>query len=447
MTNSPENPSMMLEVELIDDNPLQPRIGDPRDVAELAADIESNGLLQPIIVVRKDDGRYTLLVGRRRLAAHRNLARKLIETKILTGTADDKQIAAIMAENIQRDDFTPIEEARGFQTMIDLGVKRTTIAKAFGLKPAEVGTALKVVNAPERVVNDAVTHTMSFEEAEGLQEFADDDEAYAKLLNQVGSGQFKHTLETLRSNRDRAAKVAEITEELEGQGVKVLAYSWEHTSITDYRIDLTPETHKDCPGHAAMVATRHDGPEAVYICTDPKKHHGYGGKPKKTDAEKQHDRAKREMRAELKPATTVRLEFVKGALSDKALMKTKTPALLNFVADEAAKRGGLPSLNEYGVKEIVHSLLPASPNDLQTLGTLATAKVEKSLADHIKFTGGVKGPNEHGWDTSVLRFAAYYAFLTAAGYTLSDAEERWMKSGQAEKARKEVAQMKKAAKS
>jgi ParB family chromosome partitioning protein len=100
---------VLLPIDKIDLSPFQVRVG-YGDVHDLAESIRSRGLLQPILVRPKGDGRYEVVHGHRRLQACRMIGRGIIEA-FVRELSDEETIAIQGIENIQRHDYSPIEEA------------------------------------------------------------------------------------------------------------------------------------------------------------------------------------------------------------------------------------------------------------------------------------------------------------------------------------------------
>lgn len=119
-------------------NPDQPRKRfDPVSLGELADSILENGLHQPITVRPRGDG-YQIVMGERRYRAHLMLREhgepvETISCHIQDMDDDHTSIAAI-AENLQRQDITPMEQARAYQAMLDRGYTAHQLAKRLGLK-------------------------------------------------------------------------------------------------------------------------------------------------------------------------------------------------------------------------------------------------------------------------------------------------------------------------
>jgi len=125
---------MKLQTASVFPNPDQPRKRfEPQALAELAASIKENGLLQPITVRALPDGRYMIVAGERRWRAHVLAGLETIEANIVEVTDGERDILAII-ENLQRADITPLEEGRAFQRILDTGVTAGELAHRLGLK-------------------------------------------------------------------------------------------------------------------------------------------------------------------------------------------------------------------------------------------------------------------------------------------------------------------------
>jgi len=115
-------------------NPDQPRKRfEPQALAELAASIKENGLVQPITVRPLPDGRHMIVAGERRWRAHVLGGIDTIEANVVTITDGERDILAIV-ENLRRADITPLEEGRAFQRVLDTGVTAEELAHRLGLK-------------------------------------------------------------------------------------------------------------------------------------------------------------------------------------------------------------------------------------------------------------------------------------------------------------------------
>jgi len=124
-----------LPIEQVRPNPDKPRKRfDPDKLADLAASIQEQGLIQPITVRRAGHGRYMIVAGERRFRAHKLANLSKIKAHVVD--LDDKNAAEqAIIENLQRTDLTPLEEAQAYQKMMDNhGYTPEELAKRLGIK-------------------------------------------------------------------------------------------------------------------------------------------------------------------------------------------------------------------------------------------------------------------------------------------------------------------------
>jgi ParB family chromosome partitioning protein len=145
-----------ISVDLIAANPNQPRKHfDEQELRELADSIRTHGVLQPILVrpAKGQPGRYEIVAGERRWRAAQMagvhaipaVTRELEELDVL-------EIAII--ENVQRTDLNPIEEAQGFQSLIDrFGRTQQEIADAVGKSRPHIANMLRLLALPEEILD------------------------------------------------------------------------------------------------------------------------------------------------------------------------------------------------------------------------------------------------------------------------------------------------------
>ena len=143
--SAPAEAIRAIEISRISPNPLQPRFDfDPASLAELKQSISSNGLITPITVRPFGKG-FQLIAGERRLRAVQELGYHAIPAYVLEVTDEPRMLELALIENVQRENLNPIEEAQGYQRLIEecrltqeevarkVGRDRTTIANALRL--------------------------------------------------------------------------------------------------------------------------------------------------------------------------------------------------------------------------------------------------------------------------------------------------------------------------
>jgi ParB family chromosome partitioning protein len=139
-----------LPIDLVQRNPHQPRKHfDENDLNELASSIKAHGVLQPILVRPIADGRYEIVAGERRWRAAQRAGLHAIPAVIRE--FDEVEVLEIgIVENVQRTDLNPIEEAQGFQALIDrFGRTQQDIADAVGKSRPHIANMLRLLALPE----------------------------------------------------------------------------------------------------------------------------------------------------------------------------------------------------------------------------------------------------------------------------------------------------------
>jgi ParB family chromosome partitioning protein len=134
-----------IDVKEIAANPYQPRREIyPEHIEELAKSIQSEGLLQPI-VVREKEGKFELIAGERRLHAFRLLKLKQIPARIIEAS-DASSATLALIENLQRENLNPIDEALGYACLVrDFDLTQEAAAERVGKGRATVANALRLL--------------------------------------------------------------------------------------------------------------------------------------------------------------------------------------------------------------------------------------------------------------------------------------------------------------
>lgn len=255
-------------------------VRDAVDVSDILPSIRELGVLQPPLVTSTGEGGWRIVAGHRRMAAAVEAGLERVACLVREDLAGDTEaVVGMLVENLDRQGLTPMEEARAYQLLLDLGVPKTKIAKRTGRKPAHVKKALAIVGNP--AASEAVDAGLTFEQALVIREFDDDPEAVEALYGAAaeGEGDFRHHASYLRERRKDAQERAEAVEALAATGVTVVdphdRDAWPNLTalgslVTDdgQADGIDPESHADCPGHAAAL-DHWDNTRVVCYCTDP----------------------------------------------------------------------------------------------------------------------------------------------------------------------------------
>ena len=160
---------LRIPVDLIEPNPFQPRMSfDQEALEELAESIKTLGLIQPITVRRKDDGRYQIISGERRFRASRLSGMDMIPAYI-RDTNDQGMLEMAIVENIQRENLDPIEIAMSYQRLIDeCRLTQEQMAVRVGKKRASVTNYLHLLKLPAKIQHDLKVGLLSVGHAKVL---------------------------------------------------------------------------------------------------------------------------------------------------------------------------------------------------------------------------------------------------------------------------------------
>lgn len=153
-----------IEVEKIKPNPYQPRHEfDDARLKDLAESIRMYGILQPLVVTRKEivkeDGglavEYELISGERRLRASKLAGLAQVPALIRNGEEDARvKLELAIIENLQREDLNPVDRARAFDRLSrEFGFKHNQIAEKVGKSREYVSNTLRILMLPEEILN------------------------------------------------------------------------------------------------------------------------------------------------------------------------------------------------------------------------------------------------------------------------------------------------------
>ena len=145
-------------------NKFQPRKNFNKDsLAELTNSIKEQGVIQPIIVrpSASVDGKYEIIAGERRWLASQNAGLHEVPTVILN-VDDVKSLEFAIVENVQRQDLNPIEEARGYQSLInEFNYNQDKLSKFIGKSRSYIANSLRLLGLPEEVLAMLVSGSLS----------------------------------------------------------------------------------------------------------------------------------------------------------------------------------------------------------------------------------------------------------------------------------------------
>ena len=195
-----------LKITDVEPNRLQPRRKfDDESLNELADSIKKYGVIQPIIVTKKENY-YEIVAGERRWRAAKIAG--LTEIPSIIRENDDrknKEIALI--ENIQREDLNPIEKARGLKALMDeYGMTQQQLADTIGKSRSGIANTMRILNLDSRVIDLTLEGKLTEGHCKALLAVDDKEKQYAMALYMIESGDTVRDAEKKMSLRKKMKK-------------------------------------------------------------------------------------------------------------------------------------------------------------------------------------------------------------------------------------------------
>jgi ParB family chromosome partitioning protein len=180
---------LTLDLNAVVPNPRQPRgIFEQAALEELAESLRQVGMLQPILVRPRHDGRYEIVAGERRFRAARLAGMHRIPA-VVRRTADDQLLTEALVENIHRADLSPLEEAAAYdQLLSDFGMTHEALAARLGKSRSAITNTLRLLALPPEVQGRLADGTLSAGHARALLPLEDRDQREQLAQRVVADG-------------------------------------------------------------------------------------------------------------------------------------------------------------------------------------------------------------------------------------------------------------------
>jgi len=427
----------MVDLDRLVPHPQNPRKAmDPEDLQQLADSIKAQGVRQNLLVVPDpgEEGRHMIVIGHRRAAAARMAGLEQVPAVVDPTLTDAQQLELMLVENMQRSDLTVVEEADGYQGLLDLGITQAEMAKATGVSRSKVSSRLKLAAQPAEVKTKIATRQATLEDAERLAAFADTP-AYSELVAYLGTGAFQWRIQQeehrVKEEAQRAANLARAKElgadladsyDSLPEGSRGYYGTWPNRRVTDE--DLTA-------AGVYAIARSYSADLEVY------------GPPREDaetaaarEAREAADRAEAEARTAVQTAADLRTEFLLPRTSGKVkLTQQQADCVLDFylrliVADDYASVVDAPTPGDF------HAWAGTDRDTLdgrtagQILLALASCQVEGGPTDEANCGGSwyesirstTTARIDGSWQASPV-IVAWYALLEQLGYEPSPWEQ------------------------
>ena len=195
-----------LSINDVNRNRLQPRkVFNKESLEELTNSIKENGVIQPIIV-RSDKssaGKFEIVAGERRWLASQNAGLHEIPVIVLN-VNDEKSLEFSIVENVQRQDLNAIEEAQGYQRLIDeFSYNQEKLAKFIGKSRSYIVNSLRLLSLPKEVISYVENEKISAGHARSLVGLPNATQIANKIAeNKLSVRQSENLVRALRNKRN-----------------------------------------------------------------------------------------------------------------------------------------------------------------------------------------------------------------------------------------------------
>ncbi|QOC55915.1 ParB-like nuclease domain protein [Gordonia phage DirtyBoi] len=201
---------------------------DVGDLTSLTDSIAAQGIQQPLVVAPngKPD-KYILIAGHRRLAAAKDLNLRTVPCIIdHTRTDEADQIAAMLAENIERQDLTAVEESDGVALLLDLNLNQKQIASRTGMPAARVRNRIKVAKLSDEMKARLTEHEVTLADAVFIADHAANPADLAELEAALGTNNWAVAKQKQLDRVMERKRVASIRKDAEAAGIEIIT-NWE----------------------------------------------------------------------------------------------------------------------------------------------------------------------------------------------------------------------------
>jgi ParB family chromosome partitioning protein len=234
----------MINTGYLEHHPDNPR-KDLGDLTELKGSIKSLGILQPLTVVTtKREGVYMVVIGHRRLEAAKLAG--LDEVPCIVADMDRKaQVATMMIENLQRAGLTVLEQAKGFQMMLDLGDTVAAVSAQTGFGETTIRQRVKLCELNEKKMAEAELRGARIKDYIALEQITD-VRARNKVLESIGTNNFNNALNAALKDQNRAKMQPILRKRLEqfAKEVKDINYN-NHETVASCGYTPDPDREKE----------------------------------------------------------------------------------------------------------------------------------------------------------------------------------------------------------
>ena len=440
--------TMYIPINQLRHHPNNPR-KDFGDLTELAESIKTQGLIQPLLVtiagydnedVAND---YYVIAGNRRLEACKLAGVDTVHCEI-ADIDDETAVGIMLTENIVRQNLNTVEEANGFQLMLDMGKDEEQIAKETGFKKETVKLRTKLRNLNAENVMKACEAGATIYDLAAVADIEDEKER-EKLLKKAGTREFNNALKALKDNEKQKERLIAIEEFMrdhefeeysksvydngfrklsvlddEGNIIGQLGFVKEIASYRTWGNDMPSEDMIE-KGKKYYYVKDNWGVDVFTDVTQEELDQKLADEVERNREQEKRDKLESEINSINKRHRELRYDFVAGFTN----FKKKQKELKAFWLTAMDKAISMLSYDESNVKIRYNELMDAAsnigatPDHALLYKAYAILEGERYLA--TKWNGDLKASVPTKCDCP--RLDALYTHLKALGYEMSTEEE------------------------
>lgn len=259
--SSNEEKIKMISIEKLKHHPDNPR-KDIGDITELTDSIRKNGIMQNLTVIPENEC-YWVLIGNRRFEASKAAGLTKLPCKIVDGLSKAEQLGIMLEENMQRNDLTIIEQAQGFQLMLDLGETVETISQRTGFSQKTVRHRLKIAELdPELLKKKSKEFQLSMTDMISLERISDPIKREEILQSAGSSDQLRQKIDSAVMQEKRDMMRLAIVQRLKDKGIpqneKIRTIYDSNLEKVEEYFTYDPETLSECISKIDMLKVTPD---------------------------------------------------------------------------------------------------------------------------------------------------------------------------------------------
>lgn len=297
------------------------------DIEELTDSIRKNGVMQNLTVVPAEDelGKFWVLIGNRRFEAAKRAGLDELPCRVAEGLSKVEQVGIMLEENMQRSDLTIIEQAQGFQLMLDMGETVAGIAQRTGFSESTVRRRVKLGELDGDALSKAMeSFQLTISDVAELEKVEDVEKRNDLLKKAYSADDLRGKIGAELRAQEKAKGVARIIARLEEMGFRAGKYSqsdiWssKYEQVGRWGFDADPETIKNIENSGEMGYFDYWG--TIYLLRK-----NAAEKKKELTAEEKKQREIARKRKQVGAAREQMLsefsEFLKGKFRDTGILR------------------------------------------------------------------------------------------------------------------------------